>query len=214
MISAASSSTGSCVNGRLVSERAELLKAVARAHPRLATASDLEASAAVPGGAQPSARLAEIESLDVARAALDRKLAIVESLLANLARVVGSKAVLLASGGFGGDAESPRVVALAEAAKRAGVRFYVFDESGNDRDAAGGLARWTGGLVVHRSGDFAAAIARAAAASTATVAPTAPAMSPDPLSAAEGASASERSSTTAPAVRTPRHLPRQSPGAL
>ena len=189
---------GQLVNNRLLSERAELLKAVERAHPRLATASDLEASASVPGGVQPSARLTEIETLDVARAALDRKLSSVQSLLAGLERIGGPKAVLLASGGFGGDAESPRVVTLADAAKRAGVRFYVFDESGNDRDAAGGLARSTGGLTVHRSSDFAAAIARVAAATTAMVVPTPTAVSPELRSAPDAASASEGSSTNAP----------------
>ena len=189
---------GQLVSNRLLSERAELLKAVERAHPRLATASDLEASASVPGGAQPSARLTEIETLDVARAALDRKLSSVQSLLAGLERIGGPKAVLLASGGFGGDAESPRVVTLADAAKRAGVRFYVFDESGNDRDAAGGLARSTGGLIVHRSSDFAAAIAQVAAATRAMVVPATKVVSPDLRSAPDAASASEGSSTNAP----------------
>ena len=42
---------------RLLSEREELVRAVGRAHPRVATASDLEASAALPGGARPSERL-------------------------------------------------------------------------------------------------------------------------------------------------------------
>ena len=157
---------GQLVGDRLLSERAELLKAVERAHPRLATASDLEASAAVPGGVEPSARLAEIETLDVARAALDRKLSIVETLVGQPGADRRSKGGAPGVGGFGGDAAvAARARRMAEAAKRAGVRFHVFDESGNDRDAAGGLARAHGRLIVapierlrggdcaHRSGD-------------------------------------------------------------
>ena len=85
---------GQLAGNRLLSDREELLRAVGRAHPRVATASDLEASAALPGGARPSERLTEIEGLDVARAATERKLSIVETLFGNLARVDGSKAVL------------------------------------------------------------------------------------------------------------------------
>jgi tetratricopeptide (TPR) repeat protein len=150
---------GQLVNNRLLSERAELLKAVERAllgwRPL-----PISRHGGVPGN-QPW-RGSPGSNARRSRGAASVS-ASVQSLLAGLGRVGGPKAVLLASGGFGGDAESPRIVALADAAKRAGVRFYVFDESGNDRDAAGGLARSTGGMTVHRSGDFAAAIARVAA---------------------------------------------------
>jgi tetratricopeptide (TPR) repeat protein len=157
---------GRLVGDRLLSDRDDLLKAVARAHPRLATASDLMSSTAVPGGVEQSARLAEIETLDIARAAVDSKMSALESLVANLARVDGAKAVLLGSEGFGGDAEAPRVLTIAAAAKRANVRFHVLDDSGNDRDAAAGLARVTGGVIVHRSSEFASAIARIASATS------------------------------------------------
>jgi hypothetical protein len=43
---------GQLVSSRLLSDRSDLLKAVERAHPRIATASDLEALAAVPGGVE------------------------------------------------------------------------------------------------------------------------------------------------------------------
>ena len=67
---------GRLVSDRLLSDRGELLQGIERAHPRLATASDLESSASVPGGVEQSARLAEIETLDLQRAAIDRKLGI------------------------------------------------------------------------------------------------------------------------------------------
>jgi tetratricopeptide (TPR) repeat protein len=184
---------GVVVDGRLVgdrfySDRVDLQQAVGRAHPRLATASDLAASSAAPGGIEQSSRLAEIETIDIARAALDRKLSIVEALIPNLARLNGSKAVLLASESFGGDAAATRVANIAEAAKRANVQFHVFDESGDDRDAASGLARLTGGVIVHKSNEFAPAldrIARAAAASAAIpAAPPSPAVPSAPGSLA------------------------------
>ena len=127
-----------------------------RAHPRLATASDLEASAAIPGGVEPSARLAEIETFEAARAATDRKLSSVETLIGNLARVDGPKAVVLMADGYGGDASSARVRSIVAAAGTAGVRFHVLDESGSDRDAAGGLARGTGGIISRKASGFAA----------------------------------------------------------
>jgi tetratricopeptide (TPR) repeat protein len=178
---------GRLVGDRLYSDREDLLKAVARAHPRLATAADLGASTVAPGGIEQSARLAEIESLDIARAELDRKLSGIDALVANLARIDGNKAVLLASQGFGGDAEASRVVNLAEAAKRANVRFYAFDESGNDRDAASGLARLTGGLVAHRSNEFASVLERVVRAmAPMTPSATGPApLTPGPVSTAE-----------------------------
>jgi tetratricopeptide (TPR) repeat protein len=175
---------GRLVGDRLLSDPNDLLKAVARAHPRLVTASDLVSSTAVPGGVEQSARLAEIETLDIDRAALDRKFAALESLIANLARVGGAKAVVLVSEGFGGDAEAPRVRTTAEAAKRADVRFHVLDESGTDRDAAAGLARFTGGVAVHRSNEFASAIARIASATTAAAVP--PAAAPAAVPSAPG----------------------------
>ena len=150
---------GQLANNRLLGDPAELLQAVDRAHPRIATASDLEASAAIPGGVQPSARLAEIDSVEAARAGTDRQLSILETLVGNLARVDGAKAVLLMSDAFGGDAASARVRSIVEAAIRAGVRFHVLDESGSDRDAAGGLARGTGGTVTRKANAFAASIA-------------------------------------------------------
>jgi tetratricopeptide (TPR) repeat protein len=150
---------GQLAGNRLLSDRDELLRAVGRAHPRVATASDLEASAALPGGARPSERLTEIEGLDVARAANERKLSILDTLFGNLARVTGAKAVLVMSEGFGGDASSPRVRDLIGAASKAGVQVHVLDESGNDRDAASGLARGTGGSVTRRAAAFAPAIA-------------------------------------------------------
>jgi hypothetical protein len=151
---------GQLVGGRLMSDRGELVKAIERAHPRLATASDLESATSVPGGVEPSARLAEIETLDQQRAVTDRKLAILETLVGNLARVAGPKAILLMSDGFGGDASSDRVRALITAAAPAGVRFHVLDESGSDRDAASGLARGTAGIVARRPSTFAASIER------------------------------------------------------
>jgi hypothetical protein len=157
---------GRLVGDRLLSDPDDLLKAVDRAHPRLATAADLASSTAVPSGVEQSSRLAEIETLDMARAALDRKFSVLETLVANLTRVDGAKAVLLGSEGFGGDAQAPRVSSIAEAAKRADVRFHVLDESGNDRDAAAGLARLTGAVIVHRSSEFASAIARIANVTT------------------------------------------------
>ena len=184
---------GRLVGDRLLSNRDDLLKAVARAHPRLITASDLASSTAVPGGVEQSARLAEIETLDIARAALDRKMSVLENLVANLSRTDGAKAVLLGSEGFGGDAETPRVLTLAEAAKRANVRFHVLDESGNDRDAAAGLARLTGGVIVHRSSDFAPAITRIASATTAAA--VAPAAAPAVVAPAPGTLAATPSPT-------------------
>jgi hypothetical protein len=166
---------GQLVGGRLISDRAELLKGIERAHPRLATTSDLESSASVPGGVEPSARLAEIESLDLQRATTDRKLAMLETLIGNLARVEGPKAVLLLSEGFGGDASSARVRSLITAAGQAGVRFHVLDESGSDRDAASGLARGTAGIVAHRPNTFASSIERIGKDTVATPAVPAPA---------------------------------------
>ena len=63
------------------------------------------------------------------------------------------------SEGFGGDGTSPRVATIAAAAK-AGVHVHVFDESGNDRDAASVLARESP-AAASRGGraTFAAAIA-------------------------------------------------------
>jgi tetratricopeptide (TPR) repeat protein len=166
---------GQLAGNRLSSDRDELLRAVQRAHPRLATASDLESSAAIPGGAEPSARLAEIETLDAARAATDRKLAGVEALIGNLSRVDGPKAVVLMSEGYGGDGAAPRVRDLIAAAVRAGVRVHVFDESGSDRDAATGLARGTGGIVTRKASEFAPAVARIATATVLVATAAAPA---------------------------------------
>ena len=162
---------GQLVGGRLLSERADLLKQVERAHPRVATASDLESSAAAPGGVKQSDRLAEIDTLEVQRAEIDRKLSILETLVGNLARVDGSKAVVLMSDGFGGDAAAPRVRALIASAERAGVRFHVLDESGADRDAASGLARGTAGIVARRANAFASVINRIGQDTVATAAP-------------------------------------------
>ncbi len=162
---------GQLVGGRLLSERADLLKQVERAHPRVATASDLESSAAAPGGVKQSDRLAEIDTLEVQRAEIDRKLSILETLVGNLARVDGSKAVVLMSDGFGGDAAAPRVRALIASAERAGVRFHVLDESGTDRDAASGLARGTAGIVARRANAFASSINRIGQDTVATAAP-------------------------------------------
>ena len=162
---------GQLVGGRLLSERADLLKQVERAHPRVATASDLESSAAAPGGVKQSDRLAEIDTLEVQRAEIDRKLSILETLVGNLTRVDGSKAVVLMSDGFGGDAAAPRVRALIASAGRAGVRFHVLDESGTDRDAASGLARGTAGIVARRANTFASSINRIGQDTVATAAP-------------------------------------------
>jgi tetratricopeptide (TPR) repeat protein len=181
---------GRLVGDRLYSDHNDLLNAVGRAHPRLASASDLAASAAAPGGIEQSARLAEIETLDVARAELDRKLSGIDALIASLARIDGNKAVLLASESFGGDASASRVTSLAEVAKRANVRIHVFDESGSDRDAASGLARLTGGVVAHKSSEFAAALERIARATAATAAG-----SPSPGRAASSASLTPEAGT-------------------
>jgi lipopolysaccharide biosynthesis regulator YciM len=187
---------GELVSGRLLSDRGELLKGIERAHPRLATASDLESSAAVPGGVEQSARLAEIETLDLQRAAIDRKLAILETLVGNLARVEGAKAVLLMADGFGGDASSTRVRALIAAAERAGVRFHVLDESGTDRDAAGGLARGTAGIIARRPNTFAPSIERIGKDTVAAPAAPPPA-SVDAASVASGASVAGGSAPSA-----------------
>jgi hypothetical protein len=93
---------------------------VDRAHPRLATAADLASSTAVPGGVEQFAPGGDRDA-DIARAALDRKFSVLETLVANLTRVDGAKAVLLGSEGFGGDAQAPRALSIAEAAKRANV---------------------------------------------------------------------------------------------
>ncbi len=165
---------GRLVGDRLLSNRDDLTKAITRAHPRLASAADLAASAASPAGVEQSARLAEIDALDMARAALDRKLASLEALVANLVRIDGAKMVILAAESFGGDSEAPRVAALADAAKRADVRFHDLDDSGSDRDAASGLARLTGGVIVHKAIDFAPAIARIVAGSRTNAVTAAP----------------------------------------
>lgn len=184
---------GQLVGGRLLSERADLLKQVERAHPRVATASDLESSAAAPGGVKQSDRLAEIDTLEVQRAEIDRKLSILEKLVGNLARVDGSKAVVLMSDGFGGDAAAPRVRALIASAERAGVRFHVLDESGTDRDAASGLARGTAGIVARRANAFASSINRIGQDTVATAAP-----SPIPSDAAPAVGRSSAFSDAAP----------------
>ncbi len=187
---------GRLVGDRLLSDPDDLLKAVDRAHPRLATAADLASSTAVPGGVEQSSRLAEIETLDIARAALDRKFSVLETLVANLTRVDGAKAVLLGSEGFGGDAQAPRVSSIAEAAKRADVRFHVLDESGNDRDAAAGLARLTGGVIVHRSSEFASAIARIANVTTTSTVPS----GAPPRTAPAAATVAPAAASSTPAV--------------
>jgi len=198
---------GNLIGGRLQSDRGELLKEVQRAHPRLATASDLEASTQVIGGVEQSSRLAEIQNLDVARAALDRKLSIVETLVSNLARVDGAKAVLIASEGFGGDGAVPRIAAIGEAATRAHVRFYVFDEAGNDRDAGGGLARFTGGTVAHKANEFAPTVAAigkntVAAPVTAAAAPAEAASAPaSAMTPADSAAPSVSASAAPPPCR-------------
>jgi hypothetical protein len=188
---------GQLVASRLLDDRGELLKAVARAHPRLATASDLEASTAIPGGVEPSARLAEVDRLEAARAAMDRQLSIVETLVGNLARVDGPKAVVLLSEGFGGDGATPRVRSIVAASVRAGVRFHVLDESGNDRDVASALARGTGGVIGRKAASFAVAIAEIGRE---TVEPTPAPASPAPATAAPGATSS---ASGAPASPTP-----------
>jgi len=207
---------GRLVGDRLGSERDDLLKAVDRAHPRLATAADLEQSTQVAGGVEQSARLSEIARLDAARAATDRQLSVLESLISNLARVDGPKAILLMSEGFGGDGGSARVRAIAASAARAGVRFHVLDESGSDRDAAGGLARATGGSVTRRANAFAAAIPSIATATTvmALAAPAArpadgvppsagsPAGVPTPSTAASMPAASGVTAAVTPAAAT------------
>jgi tetratricopeptide (TPR) repeat protein len=196
---------GQLSGNRLLSDREELLRAVGRAHPRMATASDLEASAALPGGAKPSERLTEIEGLDVARAATERKLSVLDTLFGNLARVNGAKAVVVMSEGFGGDASSTRVRDLIAAAAKAGVRVHVLDEAGSDRDAASGMARGTGGSVTRRAAAFAPAIA--AIGTTAVAVPAA-------SSAAVGASdavappaiATASAISTAPVAPAPTEL--------
>jgi TolA-binding protein len=190
---------GRLVGDRLLSDPGDLLKAVERAHPRLATAADLASSTAAPGGVEQSSRLAEIETLDIARAALDRKFSVLETLVANLTRVDGAKAVLLGSERFGGDAQAPRVSSIAEAAKRANVRFHVLDESGNDRDAAAGLARLTGGVIVHRSSEFAPAIARIANVTTTSAVPS----GAPPRTAPAAATVAPAAASSTPAVSAP-----------
>ena len=197
---------GHLVGDRLYSDRGELQLAVGRAHPRLAAASDLAASSAAPGGIEQSARLAEIEALDVARVALDSKLSVVEALIANLARLSGNKAVLLASESFGGDATASRVLSIAETAKRANVRFHVFDESGSDRDAASGLARLTGGVIAHKSGEFGPALDR--------IARSAPAHAVSPAATvAASTSASAVASTSSPTPEAATLRPDSAPDA-
>ena len=158
---------GRLVNDRLLSNRDELLQAVQRAHPRVMTASDLESSTQVAGGVEQSARLAEIGTLNEARAAMTRKLSIIETLIGNLSRVSGAKSIVLMSEGYGGDAGTPRMREVIAAAAKAGVRIHVLDDSGNDRDAAGVLARETGGIAARRANAFAPSIASIAKATVA-----------------------------------------------
>jgi tetratricopeptide (TPR) repeat protein len=158
---------GRMVNDRLLSDRDELIRAVQRAHPRVITASDLEASTQVGGGVEQSRRLAEIAAAEDNRAALSRKLSSLEALVQNLARVDGPKAVVLLSEAFGGDGSSAGVREVIAAAAKAGVRFHVLDESGNERDAAGALVRETGGVSARKAASFDAAIASVAKATVA-----------------------------------------------
>ena len=151
---------GQLVSGRLLSDRGDVLKGIGRAHPasRRRPISSLQRQCREASSSPRASRRSRRSRPQ--RAATDRKLSILETLVGNLARVDGRKAVLLMSDGFGGDASSPRVRALITAAERAGVRFHVLDESGGDRDAANGLARGTAGIVARRANTFASSIER------------------------------------------------------